>query len=112
MHITDEMEDPAERHRLGACQGRTLHDVEVRLVGCQNVFCWWVNRLGRGWLALGRVGEVNIMPRGVMERRVVPHVVRPAGRQHEEIQLLLLSREVESRQSWHPLCLVVWVLFE
>src|SRR5215831_15971143 len=107
MHITDEMQDPAERHRLRRSLGSTLHDVEVRLVGSQDVVWGWVYRLHGGWLSLGFVGEVNIMPRAVMEHDVFPNIIRPAGRQHEEVQILLLRGEVELRQAWYPLCLVV-----
>src|SRR5262245_29584601 len=103
MHITNEMKDLAQRNGLCRILGRTLYDGEVRLIGGQNVVCWWVHRLDRGGLALGCVGEVNIMPRAVMERGIATYVVRPAGCQHEEGQILLLRGEVELRQSWHPL---------
>jgi hypothetical protein len=102
MHITDEMEDPAERHCLGAHRGGTPQDIEVRPVGSQDVLWWRVNRLYRGWLSIGFVREVDIMPCAVMERCVATNVVRPAGRQHEEVDLLLLRGEIELRKSWRP----------
>jgi len=58
MHITDEMEDPAECHRLGALRSGNPQDIEVRLVGLQNIVWGWVNRLHGGWLSLGFVGEL------------------------------------------------------
>jgi len=52
------------------------------------------------------------MPRAVIEGGGATHVVRPAGRQHEEIEILLLKREITLRQSWYPPRLVRWVIFE
>ncbi len=56
MHITDEMEDPTERYCLGALWSRTLEDIEVRLIGAQDVVWRRVHRLYRSWLSLGFVG--------------------------------------------------------
>jgi len=94
MDIADEMEDPAECHRLGALRSGNPQDIEVRLVGLQHVVWGWGNRLHGGWLSLGFVGEVDIMPRTVMECRVSTNIIGPAGREHEEIERLLLRREV------------------
>jgi len=38
MHITDEMEHPAQRHGPRRRRATTPHDVEVGLVGCQDIF--------------------------------------------------------------------------
>src|SRR5882672_1023010 len=102
MHITDEMEDPAQRYSLGVLRGGTPQDIEVRLIGLHDVLWRWVNRLHGCGLSLGFVGEVNIMPCTVMERCVTTNVVRPTGGQHEEIEILLLRGEVELRKSWRP----------
>src|SRR5215831_5953246 len=102
MHITDEMEDPAECHRLGALRSGNPQDIEVRLVGLQHVVWGWVNRLHGGWLSRWFVGEIDVMPRAMMECRVPANVIRPAGREHEEVELLFLRREVELRKSWRP----------
>src|SRR5262249_2208982 len=53
----------------------------------------WINGMDRDRLSLGFVGEIDIVPCPVMERWVFANVIGPAGREHEEGEVLFFRRE-------------------
>src|SRR3989442_1248359 len=93
VHVADEVKHPGKRHGPLTVGVSAADDLKVVGVGTQDVLWWRVHRLDTRGLSLRFIGEVNKVPRGVVETFVPADVVWPAGGKHKEIQVTLASRD-------------------